>query len=44
MSAHGKISPRMSGLIVGLYEDWIALDERIDTIASESPGGSLELP
>jgi transposase len=30
-----EISPRMSGLIVGLYEDWIALDERIDTIASE---------
>jgi transposase len=30
-----EISPRMSGLIAGLYEDWIALDERIDTIASE---------
>src|SRR5271156_6597990 len=29
------ISPRMNGLIVGLYEDWIALDERIDTITSE---------
>jgi transposase len=25
----------MSGLIAGLYEDWILLDERIDTIASE---------
>ena len=25
----------MSGLIAGLYEDWISLDERIDTIASE---------
>jgi transposase len=24
----------MSGLIAGLYEDWISLDERIDTIAS----------
>jgi transposase len=30
-----EISPRMSGLIAGLYEDWIALDERIETIASE---------
>jgi transposase len=30
-----EISPRMSGLIAGLYEDWIVLDERIDTIASE---------
>src|SRR5580693_537664 len=30
-----EISPRMSGLIAGLYDDWIALDERIDTIASE---------
>src|SRR3984893_11086486 len=30
-----EISPRMSGLIAGLYEDWISLDERIDTIASE---------
>jgi hypothetical protein len=24
----------MSGLIAGLYEDWIALDERINTIAA----------
>jgi transposase len=30
-----EISPRMGGLIAGLYEDWISLDERIDTIASE---------
>jgi transposase len=30
-----EISPRMSGLIAGLYEDWIALDERINTIARE---------
>src|SRR6202045_2048047 len=30
-----EISPRMSGLIAGLYEDWISLDERINTIASE---------
>src|ERR1700731_4092502 len=29
-----EISPRMSGLIAGLYEDWISLDERINTIAS----------
>jgi hypothetical protein len=30
-----EISPPMSDLIIGLYEDWIALDERIDAIASE---------
>ena len=30
-----EISPRMGGLIAGLYEDWISLDERIGTIASE---------
>ena len=30
-----EISPRMSGLIAGLYEDWIWLDERIETIAGE---------
>ena len=30
-----EISPRMSGLIAGLYEDWIALDERINMITSE---------
>src|SRR6202049_1966047 len=30
-----EISPRMSGLIAGLYEDWMSLDERINTIASE---------
>ena len=30
-----EISPRMSGLIAGLYEDWISLDERIETIDSE---------
>jgi len=30
-----EISPQMSDLIIGLYEDWIALDERIDAIASE---------
>lgn len=30
-----EISPRMRDLIVGLYEDWIHLDERIETLASE---------
>jgi transposase len=30
-----EISPRMNDLIAGLYDDWISLDERIDTIASE---------
>ena len=30
-----EISPRMSGLIVGLYEDWMWLDERIETLAGE---------
>jgi hypothetical protein len=25
----------MGGLIAGVYEDWISLDERIDTITSE---------
>jgi transposase len=30
-----EISPRMNGLIVGLYEDWLWLDERIETITRE---------
>ena len=30
-----EISPRMSELIIGLYEDWLWLDERIDTITRE---------
>jgi len=30
-----EISPRMSNLIVGLYEDWLWLDERIETITRE---------
>jgi transposase len=30
-----EISPRMRSLIVGLYEDWIALNERIETLAGE---------
>ena len=31
----GEISPRMRDLIVGLYEDWLWLDERIGTITGE---------
>src|SRR5262249_47025945 len=30
-----EISSRMRGLIAGLYEDWICLDERIETLAGE---------
>jgi len=30
-----EISSRMSDLIVGLYEDWLWLDERIETITGE---------
>jgi transposase len=30
-----EISPRMADLIVGLYEDWLWLDERIETITRE---------
>lgn len=30
-----EISPRMSDLIVGLNEDWVWLDERIETITQE---------
>lgn len=30
-----EISPRMADLIVGLYEDWLWLDERIESITSE---------
>ena len=30
-----EISPRMSDLIVGLYEDWLQLDERIETVSRE---------
>jgi len=29
-----EISPRMTGLIVGLYEDWLRLDERLETITA----------
>jgi transposase len=32
---HDEISSRMRGLIAGLYEDWIRLDERIEALASE---------
>lgn len=30
-----EISPRMTNIIIGLYEDWIWLDERIESITSE---------
>ena len=30
-----ELSPRMSDLIVGLYEDWLWLDERIETVSRE---------
>src|SRR4029079_13978767 len=30
-----EISPRVRSLIVGLYEDWIALNERIETLVGE---------
>lgn len=30
-----EISPRMRDLIVGLYEDWLWLDERIESVTSE---------
>lgn len=30
-----ELSPRMSDLIVGLYEDWLGLDERIETLTGE---------
>jgi transposase len=30
-----EISPRMADLIVGLYEDWLWLDERIETLSGE---------
>src|ERR1700704_2634419 len=30
-----ELSPRMSDLIVGLYEDWLWLDERIETLTDE---------
>ena len=31
----GEISPRMHDLIVGLHEDWLSLDDRIETITGE---------
>jgi len=34
-SRQDEISPRMRGLIAGLYEDWISLDERIEAIGGE---------
>jgi len=35
MNREDEISPRMSELIVGLYEDWLWLEERIETITKE---------
>jgi hypothetical protein len=34
-SREDEISPRTSDLIVGLYEDWLWLDERIETVSRE---------
>lgn len=31
----GEISPRMDDIIVGLYEDWLWLDERIESTTNE---------
>ncbi|SFK69233.1 Transposase IS116/IS110/IS902 family protein [Pseudovibrio ascidiaceicola] len=30
-----EISPRMHDILIGLYEDWLWLDERIDAISTE---------
>lgn len=30
-----EISPRMHDLIIGLYEDWLWLDERVETLTAE---------
>ena len=30
-----EISPRIAGLIVGLYEDWLRLDERIEAVTKD---------
>lgn len=30
-----KISPRMNDIIIGLYEDWLCLDERIESVTAE---------
>jgi transposase len=34
-SREDEISPRMSDLIVGLHEDWLWLDKRIETVTRE---------
>jgi transposase len=39
-----EISPRMGGLIAGLYEDWISLDKRIETITGESRRSARRKP
>ena len=36
-----EISPRMSDILVGLYEDWLWLDERIESITREIEKVSL---
>jgi len=30
-----EISPRMHDLIIGLYDDWLWLDERVETLTNE---------
>lgn len=39
-----EISPRMAELIVGLYEDWLWLDERIETLTGEIDKVAREEP
>jgi transposase len=39
-----EISPRMADLIVGLYEDWLWLDERIETVTAEIETIAAEQP
>ena len=34
-SRQDEISPRMNDLIIGLYEDWLWLDERVETLTGE---------
>ena len=31
----GEISPRMRGILIGLYGDWLWLDQRIETVSGE---------
>lgn len=39
-----EISPRMADLIVGLYEDWLWLDERIESITAEIEKAAQQEP